>query len=140
MPHRTFTEARRALSRANDPEKLKEEFDRKVAEATDRVRQHNAPQRQRLEGELAKLAKAAEANRDALKAAAEDRAKQRLAERDFVAKRDRLAQDQRVVMARAERVQARLASLAELEQNAPETLDRIASTTGLPQARTEFSF
>lgn len=140
MPHRTFAEARRAIARANDPEQWQREFDRKVAEATDRVRQHNAPQRQRLEGELAKLAKAAEQNRDALQAAAEDRAKKRLAERDFRAKRDRLAHDQRVVMARAERVQARLASLDGMEENAPETLDRIARTTNLQQAKTEFNF
>jgi uncharacterized protein YbjT (DUF2867 family) len=138
MPQRTFTEARRIVSRADDNPQMQQEFDQAEEQARERVRRYSAPQRQKLDKELADLTQAAERNRDALRQAVDDLVRKRLVQSDFNRKRDKLAQDQRVVVARAERVRARVAQLDRMEEDAPDTLDRIARSTGM--GKTDFSF
>lgn len=144
MPNRSFAEARRELMRAEGrvpPERLaamQQEFGERVEASGEQVKRLDKGQRDRLDAVLAELTAAAERNTAALQQAKEHRAAHRLADAEYEQAVQRLAADQRVVKAKAERVRARLAVLDARLADPTEGFDRIASHTGL--GKQHFSF
>lgn len=131
MPHRTFAEARRIISRNDDRDDLIQEYDRKVKEAQDRMKQLNAPQRIALNRDLDNLTKAAVTNADRMEQLKRDLEAKRLPQDEFQSHVRALSNDMKVIERKAARTKDRLLILDDREQNAPEALDRIAQTTGM---------
>lgn len=138
VPQRTFAEARRLASRADKPDAWMRELADREAEARQRVREMDAPQRQKLEATLAELASSAKTTTATVQRLRDDVASHRMPWPAASARLEALARQQAQVRQRATAVQQRLAALDQREERATDVVDRIAQNTGL--GKPKFSF